>query len=272
MNLKYYLKKAEKENWAMGQFNFSNLIMLEAIIRAGKNLKSPLVVGTSEGDSRFVGLVQAAALAESYKQETRLPIFLHLDHGKSLAYIKEAIKAGYDSVHFDGSELPLKKNIEITKKVVAFARKRNILVEGEVGVIGGKLANAEEVEKFARETNVDILAVNIGTFHGIKSPKGNPHINLQRLREIKAKIGSLPLVMHGGSGTPREDIKKALKLGVAKVIISTEIRMAYSNTLRRVLKAKPKEIVPYKFLTEVIDEIEKVVEGKMKLFGSANKI
>ena len=284
MNLKGYLKKAERENWAVGHFNISNLETLRAIILAARKLKSPVIIGTSEGESKFIGLDQAAALVGSFRKETGLPVFLNLDHGHSLDYIKKAVEAGYDAVHFDGSKLPLSENIKMAKKVVAYARKKKVLVEGEVGFIKGSSTLLEEEIKiskedltdpreagiFIKETNVDSLAVNVGTFHGIRASGINPRINLGRLREIKEMVKGVPLVLHGGSGTPLRDIKSALKLGVSNIHINTELRLAYTNSLKKAVSGK--EIVPYKYMPEVIRNIQKVVEKKIKLFGSANKI
>jgi len=284
MNLKGYLKKAERENWAVGHFNISNLETLRAIILAARKLKSPVIIGTSEGESKFIGLDQAAALVGSFRKETGLPVFLNLDHGHSLDYIKKAVEAGYDAVHFDGSKLPLSENIKMAKKVVAYARKKKVLVEGEVGFIKGSSTLLEEEIKiskedltdpreagiFIKETNVDSLAVNVGTFHGIRASGINPRINLGRLREIKEMVKGVPLVLHGGSGTPLRDIKSALKLGVSNIHINTELRLAYTNSLRKAVSGK--EIVPYKYMPEVIRNIQKVVEKKIKLFGSRNRI
>ncbi len=277
-SLKYYLEKARKEKWAIGQFNFSNLKILKAIIQAAKEKKSPIIVGTSERESKSIGISQAVALVESYRKETGLPIFLNLDHGKSFNYIKKAINAGYDAVHFDGSKLPLKENIKITKKIVRYAHKKNILVEGEVGVIGSVsdrkevLTDPLDALKFVEGTKVDSLAVAIGNLHGIRISGINPNLNLKRLEEIKKKVEIIPLVLHGGSGTPKKDIKAAIKLGVVKINVNTELRIAYTNTLRKVLKKKPKEITPYKYMPEVIKAVQEVVEEKIKLFGSVNKI
>jgi len=271
-SLKDYFRVAEKEEWAMGQFNFSNLEALQAIIQAGKNLKSPLILGTSEGECRFFGPKKAVSLVGFFEKETGLPLFLNLDHGQSLDYIKEVIAAGYRAVHFDGSHLPLEENIEITRKVVAYARKKNVLVEGEVGVIGGKLTDPEEVQEFIEETKVDTLAVNVGTIHGMRKSGKNPPINLQKLKEIKKKVGNTPLVLHGGSGTPIEDVKSAIKLGIVKVNINTELRKAFTDTLRAFFKENPEEITPYKYLPEAILKVQKTVEEKIKLFGSVNKI
>ncbi len=267
MNLKGYLKKAEKEGWALGQFNISNIETLKAIIQAAEKLKSPVIVGTSEGESKFLGLEKTAALVSSFKKEKGLPVFLNLDHGKTLDYIKKAVKAGYDAVHFDGSKLSFKENIKVTKECVKFVRQKGIVIEGEVGVIGEELTDAQEAENFLKAAKVDSLAINIGTWHGEGKKLG---IDFNRLKEIKEKVKDTPLVLHGGSGVPDAHIKKAIKLGISKININTELRVAYTKSLKRAVSGK--EVVPYKYMPEVINNIQKVVEGKIKLFGSINKI
>jgi fructose-bisphosphate aldolase class II len=247
-DLKYYFNKALKEGWAIGQFNFSDVKTAGAIVRAAQKLRSPVILGTSERASKIVGLKQAVALAKGYQKETKLPIFLNLDHGRSFPYIKKAIEAGYEAVHFDGSDLSLEENIKETKKLINYAKKFRVLVEGEVGVIGGVLTKPQDALKFVNETNIDSLAVAVGNIHGIRPAGINPNLNLERLKEIKNKLGSLPLVLHGGSGTPQQDIKKAIKLGVVKINISTELKKAALSGRE-----------------------EEVVEQKIKLFGSINK-
>jgi len=248
MKLKDYIEKAKKEKRALGQFNFSNLTALKGIIQAAQSQKSPLILGTSEKASRKIGLAKAVSLARECRRKTGLPIFLNLDHGKSFVYIKKAIDAGYDAVQFDGSGLSLEENIKETKKVVEYAGKFNVFVEGEVGVIGGKMTSPKDASKFVQTTRVGSLAVAIGNVHGINKKGINPLLNLKRLKEIKDKVGQVPLVLHGGSGTAHSDIKKAIKLGVAKVNISTEIKQAKTSA-----------------------KIQEVVENKIKLFNSANK-
>ncbi|MCX6759599.1 MAG: class II fructose-bisphosphate aldolase family protein [Candidatus Nealsonbacteria bacterium] len=286
-NLKDYFEKAQKERWAIGQFNISNLEALRAIVQATKNLKSPVVIGTSEGESKFLGLKQAVALVKVFRKETGLPIFLNLDHGKSFEYIKRAIKAGYDNIHFDGSGSSLEKNIAITKKIAEYCHRRKVLIEGEINSIAGSseilkkrpeikevnLTKPKDALKFIKETKVDSLAINIGTFHGMEVDRENPRIYLQKLREIKERIGEkVFLVLHGGSGTPKEDIKEAIKLGIVKININTELRVIYTETLKKTFKEKPEETTPYKYFPKVISSIQKLVEEKIKLFGSINKI
>jgi len=277
MTLLDYFKKAQEEHWAIGQFNFSTVSQLKGIIEAAKKMKSPIILGTSEGESNFLGLKQAVALKSVFQKETGLPIFLNLDHGKSFEYLKTACDSGYQNVHFDGSEMPIEENIERTKEVVKYAKDLGVLVEGEVGIIGeiskgGNLTDPEEAEKYIKETGVDSLAVSIGNFHGVVVKGENPRINLKRLEKIGERTGNMFLVLHGGSGTPEEDIKKAIELGVVKVNINTELRLAYTNTLKKVLEENPGEIKPYKQLPEVVEAVQKVVEEKIKLFGSNSKI
>ena len=286
-NLKYYFGKAQKEQWAIGQFNFSDFTQMKAIVASAEKTKSPIILGTSEGESKFFGLQEAVALRDVLRKRTGLPIFLNLDHGKSFEYLKEAIAAGYDMVHFDGSKLPLGENIKITKEVVKYAKWRGVLVEGEVGVIGTDssklysekfeikeedLTKPEDAEKFVNETKADLLAVSIGTFHGIVVSGVCPNLRLDILKKIKEKTGKIALVLHGGSGTPEDDIKEAIKLGVVKININTELRVAFSGNLRRFLNNNPDEVVPYKFLAEAKNSVEKVVGLKIELFGSANKV
>jgi len=294
-NLKYYLKKAYREKFAIGQFNFSDWSQVRGIVEASKNLNAPIILGTSEGESKFVGLQEAVAMRDALRQKTGLPIFLNLDHGKSLEYLKEAILAGYDMVHFDGSKLPMEENIKISKQVVAFAKwhrlrqgfggQGGVLVEGEIGKIGTDaskvyqekfeiketdLTKPEEAVRYFKETGVNILAISVGTFHGMDATGISPNIRLDRLREINQKVG-MPLVLHGGSGTPEEDLKEAIKLGIAKININTETRIAFAGALRKSMELNKDEIVPYKFLPEAIDAVRLVTEKNIKLFGSENK-
>jgi len=287
MTIKDYFKKAQKEKWAIGQFNISNLETLRAVVKAAQNLKSPVIIGTSEGESKFIGPREAVALVASFRKGYGLPIFLNLDHGKDFDYIKEVIDLGYDAVHFDGSKLGLEENIKITRKVVEYGYKKKVFVEGEVGSIAGTseilkeipeireedLTSPEQALKFVKEAKTDSLAINVGTLHGMGVLKKDPNINLGRLKEIKDKVGEkVFLVLHGGSGTQEEDIRKAIELGIVKININTELRAAFTDALEKSLKENPEEITPYKYFPEVIDAVQKIVEGKIKLFGSDNKI
>ncbi len=285
--LKQYFRAAQKGKWAIGQFNVSNIETLKGIFEAAKKLKSPIIIGTSEGESRFLGLRQTRALASLFEAETGVSAILNLDHGKTFDYIKKAIAAGYDSVHFDGSALPLSQNIALTRRVVRYAAKFGVLVEGEVGMIPGSSKILEKLSKskiedltdpaaaknFIDKTGVDSLAINIGTFHGIMFSGKNPRINIARLKEIREALGKkVFLVLHGGSGTPPGDVKAAIKLGIVKVNINTELRKAFTGALKTLFKKKSEEIAPYKYLPKSILAVQRTVEEKIKLLGSVNKL
>ncbi|MAF20418.1 MAG: tagatose-bisphosphate aldolase [Parcubacteria group bacterium] len=280
-------QKAKQNNYAIGAFNASNLEQLKAIVQAAQNLKSPIIISTSQGESNFIGKKQVKALVDIWRQETGLDIILHLDHGKSLEVIKEAIEAGYDSVHFDGSKMPFEENLAITKQVVVLARAKGINnVEGEIGYLrgGSSLREAVEVkqedltdpvqaDKFIKETEVDSLAIAIGNIHGMNKDQNleNPHLFLDHLEKINEQIGNKAfLVLHGASGTPEQDIKKAIALGIVKVNINTELRLAYTQSLKKSLADNPQVITPYKLMPSVVKAVQAVVEEKIKLFGSDN--
>jgi len=277
MNLRYYLKRAQKEGWALGQFNFSTLEQLKGIILAAKKLRAPIILGTSEKESKFFGLKESLALIKIAKVEHQIPLFLNLDHSKDLDWLKKAIDLKYELIHFDGSELSLDKNIKFAKKIVEEAHKKEVLVEGEVGYLREKttkikkkdLTKPEEVKKFVEETLVDSLTISIGNIHGIVSSM--PKLDFERLKEIRKKTNAF-LVLHGGSGISKIQIKKAIKLGIVKININTELRLAWRKFLEKSLRKNIKEIRPYKILPKVSEEIEKIVTEKIKLFGSVNKI
>ena len=248
MDLKGYFKKAEREKWAIGAFNFAQEERFQAIVKASRKLKAPVILAISERSSRVFGIKKVAGLFKRAKGF----LFLHLDHSESLDYIKKAIDSGFNSVHFDGSGFNLDENIETSRSVVEYAHSKNILVEGEINPIGGEsLTDVEEAERFVKETGVDSLAVTIGNIHGIEKSGQNPPLDLGRLAAIKEKLIDFPLVLHGGSGTSEKDIKEAIKLGIVKVNINTDLKIAYEKGGE--------------------EAVEKAVEEKIKLFGSNNK-
>ena len=287
-DLKHYLAKAQKEKFAIPQFNFSDFTQLKGIVASAEKTKSPVILGTSEGESKFFGIKEAVALRNVLRKKTGLPIFLNIDHGKSVEYIKEAVDAGYDMVHFDGSKLDLQENIKISKEVVKYARWRGVVVEGEVGRIGtdsSKLYSEKfeikedditkpiEAREYSDETGVNLLAVSIGNFHGIEVSGICPNLKIDKLLEIKKSVGErVLLVLHGGSGTMEEDIKKVIESGIVKININTELRLAFFGNLKRALVKNPEEITPYKFLPIAQESVEKITEKKIDLFGSKNKV
>ncbi len=292
MNSRAILKSAQLGRYAVGAFNFSTAEILKAIVMAAKELNSPIIVSTSEGEAGFFGMREAAALVNAWHHGTGLPIILNLDHGKSLPLIKKAVAAGYSAIHFDGSGLNYEENARQTKYVVDYIRgvektfDRQIIVEGELGYLRGSsslhkevievkpedLTGPEQARKFVDRTGVDSLAIAIGNAHGVFL-KGAERLDLERLSQIRAALeGEVFLVLHGGSGIPASDIKKAISLGIVKVNINTEIRIAYKEALDEQLEQKPEETTPYKILEGSFEEVKKVVEEKIKMFGSGNKI
>ena len=265
MTLKQFLKDAQKRKYAIGQFNFSTLEQLRAILAGAERMKSPVILGTSQGEVNYLGLRESVALVEIAKTQG-IRAFLNLDHGKDLDFIKKAVDFGYSAVHFDGSDLTLEKNIKYAKKIVEYAHKKGVLVEGELEPIEkGNLTSLDQAKYFLKETKADSLAVAIGNRHGYY---GDVKLDFKRLEEIKKKSLAF-LVLHGGSGISDSQIRKAIGKGIVKININTELRTAWKKSLKKVLTGQ--EIKPYKILSLVQKAIQKKVEEKIKLFGSQNK-
>ncbi len=282
--------RAHKEGWALGAFNTSNLEVTQAIAWALEEAKSPGIIQTSEAAIQYAGLETLRDIIRSVAASVRVPIVLHLDHGKSLDIVRQCIEAGYTSVMIDGSALPLAENIALSKEVVGLAHGRGVWVEGEVGAIPGKeglrgsgqeavgsgggvadefLTKPEEAKRFVEETGVDILAVSVGTIHG--AFRGKEGIRFDRLQEIRDVV-SLPLALHGASGLPDDEIRRALPFGVAKVNIDTELREAFHDTLiKHAEDGAEHSIDPRAHLKPARDAVQKIVAAKVALLGSAGK-
>lgn len=273
--LKNHLEKAKKEKFALGQFNFSTLNQLKGIVKAAKEKQVPIILGTSGGESRFLGLEEAVALRDVLRKKYS-EIYLNLDHGKDLEWVEKAIAAGYDMIHFDGSRLPLEENIKKTKKAVEMAKQKDLVVEGELGRVGGSssihenvpqkqknLTSTKTLVKFISETGIDLCAFSIGNVHGVYSKAPELHFDL--LDEISRK-SSVGLVMHGGSGIKDSDIKKSIKKGVVKVNVNTELRKVWRDEIDRSFEKNPKEVTPYKLLSKVAEKTSKKTKGKINIF------
>jgi len=281
------MKKALEGKYTVGQFNASTDEQIKATVEVAQELKSPIIIGTSESERKFIGIKQAVALVISWQEQTKLPIILNADHCKTFESIKQAVDADYTAVHFDGSGLDFEKNVKITKQVVDYAKSKNknILVEGEMGYLRGgseihekieikpeDLTKPEQAKEFVEKTGIDSLAIAIGNIHGVESDRENPPLYLDKLQEIQKAMPNTFLVLHGGSGTPEEDIKRAIKLGVVKVNINTELRIAYKEGLEETIKEHPEEVKPYKILAPSVEAMKKIVEEKIRLFGSERKV
>lgn len=283
--LREYIKQAEEKKVAIGHFNISNLETFHAVYNVAKRLNVPVIIGLSEGEEDFVGRTEAVAMINALREKENFPIFLNADHHYSFERVKISIDAGFDSVIFDGANLSIEENIKITKECVDYARKvtvetsRDILVEAELGFIGsgsniketipegaGIKTKPEDAKSFVVATGIDMLAPSVGSIHGmIKS--GKPHIDGELVAEIKKATG-VPLVLHGGSGLRDEDFTNGIKAGINIIHISTEIRLAYDEALKKSLADNPDEVAPYKILAPVVEAIEKVVENRLKLFNN----
>lgn len=286
-NLQSILKLALEEKWALPHFNVSDAVTLAGICEAAKEAGSPLLIGTSEGERKFIGSRQAVAIIKAYREECDLPIFLNADHHKNIGIAQEAVDAGYDSVHIDLSVAKLDDNIFGTKEVVFYAKAKNkdISVEGEVGYLVTEsskiykevieiptesLTKPEEAERFVKETNVDRFAPAVGNLHGIAA--NVKKLDIARIAAIRSVIGDVTMVLHGGSGTPDNQIKAAIEVGINNIHINTELRVVYADALRKFLSENPDETTTYKFFKPVIKAIKQKAAEKIKLFGSAGRV
>ena len=271
----------------MGHFNISNLEALHGIYNAAKKLNLPIIIGLSEGEEAFVGREEGVALIRAIRERDNYPIFLNADHHYSFESVKLAIDAGFDAVVIDAVKLPLEENIAVTKKCAEYARKiskkenRDILVEAELGFIGtsskvldklpegvseATMTTPENAKYFVEQTGIDLLAPSIGNVHGmVKS--GNPRLHPERVKAIREATG-IPLVLHGGSGSMNEDFVACIKEGIDIVHINTEIRVAFTDALRKSLADNPEETTPYKYLPAAVTAVETVVEARLKLFNN----
>lgn len=274
------LQAAAAGGYAVGAFNCNNMEIVQAILTAAEAENAPVILQASQGAIKYAGLDYIAALAKTAIARTKIPVALHLDHGTSFEQVVRCVAAGFSSVMIDGSRLPLAENVALTKQVVKVARAVGVSVEAELGRIGGtedeiSVAEAEafftdpdEAAYFVAETEVDALAVAIGTAHG--RYKGEPRLDFERLSKIAAKV-KIPLVLHGSSGVPADAIREAIQRGIRKVNIDTDIRQAFTARLREVLAANPDEIDPRKILGPAREAAVEVIREKIRIFGSANK-
>lgn len=281
-HIKDIVKQAQVKGYAVGAFNIHNLESVLGVAQAAVKSKSPAIIQVSEGAIEYMGLKPITHIVSTVAKNiaAKVPIALHLDHGKSFDSIFECINSGFTSVHIDASRLPLDENINLTKHVVDVAHSKGVWVQGEIGaMVGGHatkgkrldnipLANLEEVVQFVKKTKVDTIAAAVGTAHGIYE---NEDIKINLLKEIKAQTKK-PFVLHGGSGVDDKKIKQAIKQGVNIINIGTDIKVAFSRTLIDNCLDNKEEMDPRNLLKPTIKAVEKVVAGKMKLFGSLGQV
>lgn len=274
------LEHAHKNNYAVGAFNVVNMEMLQAVVEAAEEEKSPVFVQTTEGALSYAGIEYLSAMIRHAAESVSVPVAFHLDHGGSFETAVKCIRNGWSSVMIDGSHHPLEGNIEVTRRVVDVAHACGVSVEAELGRLGGVEDNIsvdekdamytdpEEAKKFVAETEVDYLAIAIGTAHG--KYKGVPKLDFERLTTIKNDL-KMPIVLHGASGVDNDSIQKAISLGVNKINIDTELRCAYTDKVREILSAQPEQFDLRKYIGPARDNVKAKVIEKIRLFGSNGK-
>lgn len=302
---KEMFQKAYAEGYAIGAFNVNNMEIIQGITEAAKEEKAPLILQVSSGARKYANHTYLMKLVEAALIETNLPICLHLDHGDSFELCKSCIDGGFTSVMIDGSHLALKDNIELTRKVVAYAHPRNVTVEGELGRLAGvedevKVSHEEafytdpaEAEEFVEKTGVDSLAIAIGTSHGAYKFKGEAKLRFDILEEVSKRLPKFPIVLHGASsvlpeyveiinkcggkmpgakGVPEEMLRKAAAMAVCKINIDSDLRLAMTAMIRQSFVEDPANFDPRKYLSPARDAIKKVVRHKLvHVLGCNNK-
>jgi fructose-bisphosphate aldolase class II len=287
--LRKFLEQADASGTAIGHFNVSDSVTLNAVFESASDLKVPVIVGVSEGERQFIGVHQVSGVVKSLREEYDFPIFLNADHTHSLSKALEAAKAGFDWVVFDVSTLPFEENVRQTKAAVEALKsiRPDILVEGEIGDIGSGseihdaapdlqkgLTSPAQAKQFVAETKVDTLAPAVGNMHGMLKSMvaGNSkkRLDIERIREIKAAVRMF-MTLHGASGTDDNDLREAISAGMTVVHINTEVRLAWRHGLDEAFAKQPNEIVPYKLLPPVADAVKRVVTGRLELFSGGRR-
>ncbi len=283
MDITKLLNQAQNEGFAIGAFNASDLVTVRGIVQAAKAFHSPAIIESSPSETQFIGAKNLVDVVGNYRDDG-LSLFVNLDHATSLASVEDRLKDGYNLIHFDGSALEFDENLAKTREAVALAHAQGVLVEAEIDKITGEsrphresaesfqaagvYTDPEKAALFAQESGADIFAVFIGNVHGVY--KDPVKLDIKRLKLIREKVTCF-LSLHGGSGIPAEEIKKVIEVGrVVKINVSTEIRVAYRSALEKSL-AESEEVAPYKIMEPVVQAVQRVVEEKMKMFGSVGK-
>ena len=284
VSAKEMLTKAKAGKYAVGQFNINNLEWTKAILQTAEELKSPVILGVSEGAGKYMcGYKTVVGMVNGMLEEMNItvPVALHLDHG-SYEGAKKCIEAGFSSIMFDGSHYPIEENIAKTKELVETCNRLGLSLEAEVGAIGGEedgvIGGGEGADpkecKMIADLGVTMLAAGIGNIHG-KYPANWTGLRFDTLAEIQELTGTMPLVLHGGTGIPADMIKKAISLGVSKINVNTECQLAFAAATRKYIEAgkdlEGKGFDPRKLLADGSQAIKDTVKEKMELFGSVGK-
>ncbi|MBM2622734.1 ketose-bisphosphate aldolase [Actinoplanes sp. LDG1-06] len=278
---KAILDVANEHNFAVPAFNISDWAMFKGIVEISEETNAPLIVAIHPDEVAHIGRDMIAGIIER-SHRSSVPIAIHWDHGGTYEQVLQAVQYGFTSVMIDASMKPFDDNLAITKKVVDSAHVLGVSVEGELGTIGGNDTYAEggsdtiiytdpdDAVTYVKQTGVDSLAIAIGTFHGFYPAHLKPELKLDLLKEIKGRVG-IPLVLHGGSGNPDDEIREAARIGINKINISTDIKVAYHNKMREVLGNDPKTREPNAIQPACIAAMNEVAAQKIELFGAAGK-
>ena len=269
------LKKAQLGYYAVGAFNAENMEMVQAIIAAAEAETAPVIIQTTPGTLKYAGPKCFASLTGRLARDAAVPVALHLDHGNSYELAEECAREGYTSLMIDGSKLPFGDNVEITRRVVEMAK--GLPVEAELGTVGGKedgmeakpqYTDPEEAAAFVRLTGISSFAVAIGTAHGVY--KGEPKLDLDRLSHVRAKV-DIPLVLHGTSGVPEDQVRECIRRGICKVNYATDLRIAFTNGVKKAIESNPDAFDPKKYLAEGRKAVQARVQELIRLLGGSGK-
>ena len=304
VHTKDMFKRAYDEGFAVGAFNVNNMEILQAIVEAAQTEKAPLILQVSAGARKYARHEYLVKLVEAAIETSDIPIALHLDHGDGFDICKQCVDGGFTSVMIDGSRHPFEQNVEETKKVVEYAHSKGVSVEAELGKLAGVeddvkvdakdaiYTDPDEAKAFVEKTGCDSLAIAIGTSHGAYKFKSEPKLDFDRLKKISELLPGFPIVLHGSSsvpqdlveacnkfggkipgarGVPEEMISEAAKMAVCKVNIDTDLRLAMTSQIRRVLAEKPEEFDPRKYLGPGRDRIRELVIHKLRILGASGK-
>lgn len=276
---KQLLLDAQKGGYAVGAFNVENMEMVQAVVAAAEELRSPVIMQTTPSTVKYANLNYFYENVKVAAQESSVPVVIHLDHGNSFELAMQAYRTGYTSIMIDGSHEGFEDNIALTSAVVKACHPGEVPIEAELGKVGGKeddldggegdpYTNPQEAAEFVERTGIDSLAVAIGTAHGVY--KGVPKLDFSRLSEIRKAV-SIPLVLHGTSGVPDEDVAECIKRGICKVNYATDLRIAFTKGINQVLKENPDTIDSKKYNAKGREEVRKYVMHKMKICQSIAK-
>lgn len=277
---KKMLLDAQKGGYAVGAFNVENMEMVQAVVAAAEELQAPVILQTTPSTVKYADVALFYANVKAVAEKASVPVAMHLDHGDSFELAMKAFRAGYTSIMIDGSHGTFDENIAISKSVVQACHAAGVPVEAELGKVGGKeddlegsdnnpYTDPEQAVQFVEATGVDSLAVAIGTAHGVY--KGVPKLDKERLSEIR-KVVSIPLVLHGTSGVPDEDVKDCIARGICKVNYATDLRIAYTHGVNRVLRENAEIIDPKKYGAAGREEVKAYVSSKIAVCGSVGQI